>query len=97
MNEDKINEEGERLNVAKLSSVQGCAALGLVVSKHLLENRICTVYLDSEDNVQIAMPGEVTLDAIPEPMAIQELSNRGYDDSQLAEYLKGRDTRMGRG
>ncbi len=97
MNEDKINEEGERLNVAKLSSVKGCAALGLATAKHLLEHRVCTVYLDSEGNVQIAMPGEVTLDAIPEPMAIQELTNRGYDDSDLASYLKGRDERMGRG
>jgi hypothetical protein len=30
-------------------------------------------------------------------MALQELTQRGYDDDQLAEYLKGRDARMGRG
>ena len=69
----------------------------MVVSKHLLESEICTVYLSAEGNVEIAMPGEVTLDALPEPMAIQELTKRGYDDQQLADYLRGRDIRMGRG
>ena len=96
-NRDSEDEQGERLNKSQLVSVQGTAALGLVVSKHLLENGICTVYLSADGNVEIAMPGEVTLDALPEPMAIQELSKRGYDDSELANYLRGRDIRMGRG
>lgn len=96
-NEAKISEDSQALNKSHLASVQGTAALGLVITKHLLENGICTVYLNSEGDVELALVGEVTMDALPEPMAIQELSNRGYDDSQLAEYLRGRDIRMGRG
>lgn len=97
MNEDKIKEEGERLNKEHLTSVKGTAALGLVVTKRLLEAGVCTVYLTNEGFVQLAAVGEVTMDALPEPMAIQELTNRGYTDQDLAEYLEGRDARMGRG
>jgi hypothetical protein len=96
-NKDKIKEEGTKLNKSQLTSVQGTAALGLAVTKHLLEHSICTVYLNSEGDVEFALVGETTMDALPEPMAIQELTDRGYDDSELANYLRGRDTRMGRG
>ena len=97
MNEAKIKEEGGRLNKSQLTSVQGTAALGLAVTKRLLEAGVCTVYLTSEGFVQLAAVGEVTMDALPEPMAIQELTRRGYTDQDLAEYLEGRDARMGRG
>lgn len=91
------NKEEDKLHKRNLASVQGTAALGLVITKRLLEAGICTVYLSKDGYVELALTGEVTLDALPEPMAIQELMARGYADDQLAEYLRGRDARMGRG
>jgi hypothetical protein len=94
--QDKF-KEGDKLHKRDLASVKGTAVLGLVVTKRLIEAGICTVYLSGDGYVELALTGEVTLDALPEPMAIQELVVRGYEDEQLAEYLKGRDARMGRG
>ena len=94
---DSEDEQGEHLHKQHLTSVTGTAALGLVVSKRLLEAGVCTVHLNSEGFVQLAGVGEVTMDALPEPMALQELTRRGYTDADLAEYLEGRDARMGRG
>jgi len=91
------NKEEDRLHKSQLASVQGTAALGLVVAKRLIEAEVCTVYLSKEGFVEVALTGEVTLDALPEPMAIQELVKRGYSDDQLGGYLSGRDARMGRG
>jgi hypothetical protein len=91
------NKEEDRLHKSQLASVQGTAALGLVVAKRLIEAGVCSIYLSNEGFVEVALTGEVTLDALPEPMAIQELVKRGYSDDQLCGYLSGRDARMGRG
>ena len=86
--------EDRRLNKGDLSSTSATAALGLIVAKHLLENKIATIYLDKDGYVVLAQPGELGLDALPEPMAVQTLSDRGYGDEDLEEYLRGRDARL---
>ena len=79
-----------------LGSDQATAALGVLVTKHLAQYGLVSLYLDREGTICVAPLGEITLDALPETMAIQELVARGYDDTRLAEYLEGRDARMGR-
>ena len=91
------DEEDIDLHKSQLSSTGAPAALGLTAIKRLIEFGVVTLFIDSAGFVKVADPGEVTLDALPEQMAIQELVTRGYDDGRLAEYLKDRDARMGRG
>lgn len=95
MADDKTRERP--LQRRDLGTDQATALLGVLATKHLAHSGIVTFYLDQEGTVCVAPLGEVTLDALPEQMALQELTQRGYDDDQLAEYLKGRDARMGRG
>lgn len=94
MPEDKL--QGKPLTLQSLGTDQATAVLGVLATKHLsLYGAVC-FYQALDGTIQVAPPGEVTLDALPEPMAIQELTKRGYKDDQLIEYLKGRDARMGR-
>lgn len=87
----------ENLHKTKLASDGAVAALGILVIRRLTEFGVATFFFDSQGYVKIADPGEVTLDALPEQMAIRELMHRDYDESRLIEYLKDRDARMGRG
>ena len=89
-------DEGRVLALDHLGTDQATAVLGVLATKHLSQYGVCTIYVALDKTIQIAPPGEVTLDALPEHMAIQELKDRGYADPQLIEYLKGRDARMGR-
>ena len=88
-------DQGRPLHKKDLGTDQATALLGVLATKHLAINGLVCFYLGQDGTIQVAPPGEVTLDALPEPMAIQELQTRGYDDAQLADYLKGRDARMG--
>jgi hypothetical protein len=90
------DNEGRPLERRDLGSDQAIALLGSLASKHLLESGVVSFYTDKSGVICVAPPGEVTLDALPEVMAIQELTHRGYTDSQMIEYLKGRDARLGR-
>lgn len=94
MPEDK--PQGKPLSVTHLGTDQATAVLGVLATKHLSTYRVCCFYVSLDGTIAVAPPGEVTLDALPEPMAIQELTDRGYSDEQLIEYMKGRDARMGR-
>ena len=95
MSQDQHNER--QLNKSDLASSDAPAILGLIVTRHLLEHGQATLYLDQDNNVAIAAPGEISLDALPEEMAINTLSSQGWTDKEVVEYLKGRDARMGHG
>jgi len=94
MPEDK--PQGKPLSTQHLGTDQATAVLGVLATKHLSVYGVCCFYTALDGTIQVAPPGEVTLDALPEPMAIQELTDRGYKEEQLIEYLKGRDARMGK-
>jgi hypothetical protein len=85
-----------RLHKSKLTSVGAITALGLNAAKQLALYGIVCMHLDVDGFVQVARPGEVTLDALPEPEAIQHLVKQGYDDGELEQYLRGRDARLSR-
>jgi len=97
MADSKNKEDGASLHKSQLVSTEATAAVGLNAISRLLEFGVVTLFLDKQGYVLLADPGEITLDALPEQMAIKELVDRGYDDARLEEYLKGRDARMGRG
>jgi len=88
--------KGRPLHKRDLGTDSATAMLGVLATKHLSVYGLVCFYQSQDGTICVAPPGEVTLDALPEPMALQELSQRGYDDDQLEEYLKGRDARMGR-
>lgn len=94
MPEDK--SQGRALTAQSLGTDQATAALGVLATKHLALHGVVAFYVALDGTVQLALPGEITLDGIPEPMAIRELTDRGYTEEQLIEYLQGRDARMGR-
>lgn len=89
------DSEGKPLSVEHLGTDQATAVLGVLATKHLAQYGICTFYKALDGTIAVAPPGEVTLDALPEPMAIRELTDRGYTEAQLIEYLQGRDARQG--
>tara|TARA_R110002096_G_scaffold203845_1_gene389246 strand:- start:305 stop:592 length:288 start_codon:yes stop_codon:yes gene_type:complete len=89
-------DEGKPLSVTHLGTDQATAVLGVLASAHLSQYRVCTFYVSLDGTIAVAPAGEITLDALPEPMAVRELTDRGYTEEQLIEYLKGRDARLGR-
>lgn len=94
MTEDKA--QGRALTLQSLGTDQATAALGVLATKHLALHGVVSFYTALDGTIQLALPGEITLDGIPETMAIQELQTKGYSEEQLIEYLQGRDARMGR-
>lgn len=94
MPEDKA--QGRALTLQSLGTDQATAALGVLATKHLALHGVVSFYAAQDGTIQLALPGEITLDGIPETMAIQELTARGHTEEQLIEYLQGRDARMGR-
>lgn len=94
--QDKADSLGQPLHKSQLASTGAVTALGLAAVKQLAIYGIVCLHLDLEGYVQVARPGEVTLDALPEPMALQQLQAQDYTDDELAEYLKGRDARLRR-
>jgi hypothetical protein len=88
--------QGRALTLQSLGTDQATAALGVLATKHLALHGVVSFYTALDGTIQVALPGEVTLDGIPETMAIQELTAKGYSQEDLVEYLKGRDARMGR-
>ena len=88
-------EDGERrLHKRDLATSAAPAILGLIVTRHLLEFGQASVYLDDEGYVAVAAPGEISLDSLPETMAINTLADQGWSDDEVATYLKGRDARL---
>jgi hypothetical protein len=91
----EVNEETERrLHKRDLATSAAPAVLGLIVVRQLLEFGQSSVYLDDEGYVAVAAPGEISLDSLPEPMAINTLVDQGWTDEEVANYLRGRDTRL---
>jgi hypothetical protein len=93
MPEDK--PQGKALTIHHLGTDQATAVLGVLATQHLSQYGVCTFYKALDGTLLVAPAGEVTLDALPEHMAVRELGERGYTDEQLVEYLKGRDARQG--
>lgn len=89
-------ESPKRLHSSSLNSVAAITALGLNAAKQLGLYGIVCLHLDVNGYVCVARPGEVTLDALPEPEALLHLTSQGYGDEELIEYLKGRDARLSR-
>lgn len=85
---------GEKLSQDKLQSADAVFSLGLVVIKQLQEQRIVTLFLNAEGDVEICPAGEYLHDAIPEEDAILKLLDIGYSDEQLMAYVKGRRARL---
>ena len=88
--------EDKQLHKTELATDGAVASLGVLAIAHLVKYGVVSFFFDAEGYVTIAGQGEVTLDALPEEMALQELMARGYNNEALVEYLKSRDARMGR-
>lgn len=63
------------------------------MSRKLQDHGVVALFIDADNDIQIALPGELELDGVPEEEAISALLSKGYDDTQLVAYLKGRDAR----
>ena len=94
--QDKETSEERKLHKRDLVTADAPAILGLLVTRHLLEHGQATLFLDDEGFVTMAAPGEIELDSLPEPMAINTLLGQGWTDDEVAIYLKGRDARLQR-
>jgi hypothetical protein len=66
----------------------------MIIVRELTLHGLACLYLDGDGYVAVAPPGEITLDALPETMAIQTLIDKGYNEEGLTAYLKGRDARL---
>lgn len=86
--------QGRRLHKRDLATSTAPAVLGLVAVRQLLEHGQVCLYLDDEGCVAVAAPGEIGLDSLPEPMAINTLLEQGWTEDEVATYLKGRDARL---
>jgi hypothetical protein len=84
---------GKRLSKEGLQTAEAVLGLGLVVVKELQERGIATVFLNQEGDVEMCLPGEYPLDALPEDEALDTLLAAGYSDEQLEAYIKGRSAR----
>ena len=91
------DKETRRLHKSDLANEGTPTVLGFIVAKQLMEYGESTLYLDAEGFVAVAAPGEISLDSIPEEMAINTLASKEWTDADIADYLKGRDARLSRG
>lgn len=89
-------KQEKKLHKQDLGSTRTAAVLGTLVVSQLSTKGTAFFYLDENDYIAFAPAEEFLLDAVPEPMAIQTLLDRGYDDNQLKTYLQGRDARLSR-
>lgn len=82
------------LMLSELTKDVSIVALGAVAAKELLVKREVAFFVDRHGQVQLVPIGELLLDAIPEPMAIQEMASQSCEDIEIENYLRGRDARM---
>lgn len=82
------------LTKADLTNPGSAAIIGMVIVRQLIEFGQSSAYVDDQGVVCFAAPGELSLDGIPEEMAINTLVGNGWDEGEIATYLKGRDARM---
>ena len=86
----------ELLTMKRLASKDGVAALGVIAARQLMDYGVSSLFLNQDDCVEIAGPGEFSLDALPEEMAITQLAAHCVPDSEIEQYLRGRDIRLKR-
>lgn len=84
---------GKKLSKDGLQTAEAVLGVGLVVVKELQERGIVTVFVNTGGEVEICLPGEYALDALPEDEALTTLLENNYSDEQLMAYLKGRNAR----
>lgn len=82
------------LILAELTKDTSILALGAVAVRELLVKREVAFFVDEKGQIQIVPVAELLLDAVPEPMAIQEMLRQQITDDGIELYLKGRDARM---
>lgn len=82
------------LILSELTKDASIVALGAVAAKELLIKREAAFFVDAKGHVQIVPIAELLLDAIPEPMAIQEMLKQKITNEGIELYLRGRDARM---
>lgn len=82
------------LILSELTRDASVVALGTVAAKELLVRREVAFFVDKKGQVQIVPIAELLLDALPEPMAIQEMLKQNITDEGIELYLRGRDARM---
>ena len=87
-------KDNSPLTISKLSTSEAVTALGLTAVKHLSENKEVSMYVALDGTIQVAFPGEFTLDGIPETQAINALLESGKSEKDVEMYLRGRDARM---
>jgi hypothetical protein len=82
------------LALSELTNDVAAVILGSVAARELLSKREAAFFVDERGDVQLIPVAELLLDALPEPMAIQEMAKQGLSDDTLELYLRGRDSRM---
>lgn len=87
-------ETSTNLSSLALDTPQARVALGTVAANLLTLAGQVTFFVNADDLVEIAPPGEVELDACEPVAALEKLLQRGYTDEQLQEYLRGREARL---
>lgn len=86
--------EKDVLSLSTLMGAEALIALGSVAAKELHLKKEVAFFVDSQGQIQLVPVAELLLDAVPEPMALQELINQGVGDEVMETYLRGRDDRM---
>ena len=83
----------EKLSKDKLQTANAVLSLGLIVVKELDERGVATVFINEDGEVELALPGEIELDELPEDQAMDMLLDRNYEEEQIVAYLRGRTAR----
>ena len=86
----------DKITLPRLAEPDVILTLGAWAAKQLKERGVVCLFFSAEGDVEQAPLIEVQCDQLPEPDALALLSYRGYDDTLLATYLKGRDARGGK-
>ena len=84
------------LTADQLSGTPAITTLGLLASRLLQQHGQVTFQLLATSAVVVVPVGELELDSLPEPEALQRLVQEGYTDQQLAAFLEARDVRLSR-
>lgn len=89
-------EKNEEICLENLAEDRSVLTLGALVVAELAQHGVITLYLSNENRVELAAPGELGLDVLPEAEAIGELAAQHVPDEQIELYLRGRDSRLAR-
>lgn len=87
------SQEGTPLSRDRLFTQEGLHTLAVVAATLLKDSGVAHLFVNDRGLIEVALPGEVLLDGLPEAEALRRLAELGYEDAALAEYLRGRDAR----